>query len=181
MKWLLLVSGILVVILGVTMLFMPLNNLVMLAVFIGIAMLISGISEIASFFGEDKERRSGLMLTSGILSALFGIWAMFGRGTQALVTILPYIFAVWVMTSGITRIVSSLSLRSEGFFQWGWMLAFGISGTVFGFLLLFSPVLTGLVISLSLALILISHGMNNMIIFFHMQKIGSTIRKSIDK
>ena len=164
MKWLMLISGILVVILGITMLFTPLSNLVALAIFIGISMLISGISEIMSFCGEEKGHRSGWMLVSGILSTLFGIWTMFGRGTEALVAILPFIFAVWVMSSGITRIVGSVSLKSEGSSLWGWMLAFGILGTVFGFLLLFSPVLSGMIVSYALAFMLIS-GISEIISF----------------
>ena len=71
MTWMLLTSGILIVILGITMLFTPLENLVVLAIFIGISMLISGISEIASFFSEQQGYRSGWMLASGILSAVF--------------------------------------------------------------------------------------------------------------
>ena len=179
MKWLMLISGILVVILGITMLFTPLSNLVALAIFIGISMLISGISEIVSFCGEEKGHRSVWMLVSGILSTLFGIWTMFGRGTEALVAFLPFIFAVWVMSSGITRIVGAVSLKSEGSSLWGWMLAFGILGTVFGFLLLFSPVLSGMMISYALAFMLISHGVNNIIIFFHMNKIGNHIREHL--
>ena len=176
MKWLLLLSGIFVVILGITMLFTPLKNLVTLAIFIGISMLISGISEIASFFNEEKEHRSGWMLASGIVTVLFAVWALFGRGTEALASILPYIFAVWVISSGIMRIVGSINMKSEGFNMWGWSLAFGILGAVLGFLLLFSPILSAGVISYSIAFMLISYGIDNIIIFFRLQKIGSHIR-----
>lgn len=180
MRWLLLISGILVVILGITMLFMPLENLVTLVIFVGISMLISGISEIVSFCGEEKGHRSGWMLASGILSVLFGIWTIFGRGTEALAAFIPIIFAVWVLSSGIMRIVGSVSLKSEGFSLWGWLLAFGILGTVFGFLLLFSPILSGMIVSVSLALILISHGFNNIILFFRIKKISIYIRERLD-
>ena len=64
-KWLMLISGVLIVILGITMFFTPLKNLVMLAIFIGMSMLASGLSEIVSFFCGDKEERSGWMLASG--------------------------------------------------------------------------------------------------------------------
>ena len=63
-KWLVLISGVLIAILGISMLFTPLENLVTLALFIGIAMLVSGISEIVSFCGEEKGQRSGWMLAS---------------------------------------------------------------------------------------------------------------------
>lgn len=179
MKWLLLISGILILILGITMLFTPLENLITLAIFIGISMLISGISEIISFCNEEKGNRSGWMLASGILSTLFGIWTIFGSGTNALIVFIPFIFAVWVLSSSIMRIVGSISLKSEGSPVWGWLLAFGILGAVFGFLLLFSPVLSGVIISISIALILISHGVDNILIFFRLNKIGNHIREQL--
>jgi len=181
MQWLLLISGILIAILGITMLFTPLENLVTLAIFIGILMLISGISEIASFCSEEKGHRSGWMLASGILSILFGIWTIFGRGSNVLVALLPFIFAVWVLSSSITRIVGSISLKSEGSSIWGWLLAFGIVGTIFGFILLFSPVLSGVLISISIAMILISHGVDNILIFFRIKKIGNYIQERLSE
>jgi uncharacterized membrane protein HdeD (DUF308 family) len=179
-KWLMLVSGILIVVLGITMLFTPLENLVTLALFIGISMLISGVGEIVSFCSEEKGHRSPWMLANGVISTLFGVWTIFGRGVAALVVLLPFIFAAWVMFSGITRIVGSVSLKEEGYRQWGWLLAFGIVGAVFGFLLLFAPVLSAFVVSVSIACMLIAYGINNIILFFRMKKIGEQIRERIN-
>ena len=175
MTWMLLTSGILIVILGITMLFTPLENLVVLAIFIGISMLISGISEIASFFSEQQSYRSGWMLASGILSAVFAVWTLFGSGTEALVAFVPFVFAVWVMSCGIMRIVGSISVKSEGSNLWGWMLAFGILGSILGFLLLFSPFLSGVIISYTIAFMLISYGVDSIIIFFRLKRIGDNI------
>ncbi len=181
MKWLLLTSGILIMILGVTMLLTPLENLVALSIFIGISMLISGISEVASFCGEEKGQRDSWLLASGILSTLFGIWTLFGHGTAALAAILPFIFAVWVLSSGIMRIVGAVSIKSEASGLWGWLLAFGILGSVLGFALLFSPMLSAMIISLSIAFMLIAYGIDNVIIFIRMNKIDSYIRDQRDK
>ena len=89
MKWLMLISGAMIVIIGITMLFTPLKNLVRLAVFISISMLISGISEIASFFSEEKGHRYSWMLASGIITTLFAVWTLFGRGTEVLAAMFP--------------------------------------------------------------------------------------------
>ena len=176
MKWLMLVSGIMIVILGITMLFTPLQNLITLAAFIGISMLMSGISEIMSFCGEEKSFRSGWMLASGILTTLFAVWVLLGKGTKVLAAMLPFVFAVWVMSSGVLRIAGSLSVKSEGLSLWGWILVFGILGTAFGFLLLFSPVLSQMIISCSIGFMLISHGTDNIILFFRLKRIGDQIR-----
>ncbi len=181
MRWLLLASGILIVILGITMLFTPLENLVTLAIFIGIAMLVSGISEIVSFCSEEKGERSGWMLASGILSTALGVWTMFGRGTEALIAVIPFVFAVWVMSSSVLRIVGATTLKSEGYRQWGWMMAFGVIGTILGFVLLFSPILSSLVVAYSIAAMLIAYGVNNIIIFFRMKKIKDHIQERMGR
>lgn len=180
-KWFMLISGILIVILGIMMLFTPLDGLMTLALFVGISMLLSGVSEIISFCSEGKGGRSGWLLVSGILSTLFGLWTMFGRGTAALVSVIPFIFAVWVMSSGITRIVGSISLKSDGFAQWGWLLGFGIIQAVLGFLLLFSPVLSAAIVGITLAIMLITHGADNIVIFFRMKNIGGIIRNRMNQ
>jgi len=181
MRWLLLISGILIVILGITMLFTPLENLATLAIFIGISILISGISEIVSFCGEEKGRRDRWMLASGILSTIFGIWTIFGSGAQALISFISFILAVWILISSIMRIIDSISLKSKNSSIWGWVptFAFGIIGAVFGIVLLFSPLLSRIIISVSIALILISHGVDNILIFFRIKKIGNYIRERL--
>ena len=176
MRWLLLLSGILIVILGITMLFTPLQSLVALALFIGISMLISGISEIVSFCNEEKGGRSRWMMASGMITALLGIWTIFGRGAGTLAAILPFVFAAWVISSSIMRVVGSVSLRSGGLAQWGWLLAFGVLGTIFGIFLLFSPVVSGMIVAFTMAGMLIFYGANNILLFFRVKKIADHVR-----
>ena len=112
------------------------------------------------------------------------MWFVFALGSAvfaALTSILPFIFAVWVMTSNIMRIVGSISLKNEGFSQWGWLLAFGIVGTILGFILLFTPVLSSAIIAFLIAFMLIVYGVDNIIIFFRMNSLGNKIKKHLGK
>jgi len=169
-KWMLLVSGLLIVALGVIMFFTPWANLVALAIFIGIMMLIAGVSEIAAFFHAEKGHRSGMILVGGILSAWFGIWTVFGRGDVALAVVLPTIFAAWVMLSGFTRGAGAMALKSKGSSVWIWMLLLGIVEAALGFVLLFHPLLAAIVASYTLAFMLITYGMNDIVLFFEINK-----------
>ncbi len=178
-NWLMLISGSLIAVLGITMLFTPLATLVTLAAIIGIAMIISGISEIVSFYGEAKGHRSGWMLASGIITGLLGIWTLFGRGSQALAAIIPFVFAVWVMTSSIMRIVGSINLKAEGFSGWAAIFVLGVIGTILGFILLFSPVLSSVIVAYSIAFMLITYGINNVILFFRLHKLGKAIQEQL--
>jgi len=169
-KWLLPIAGLGIIVLGVATIFTPFANIIVLAIFFGIAMLVSGISEIASFAGAEKGNRSGMLLASGILSALLGIWVMFGRGMYAIAIILPFIFAVWVMASGITRIVDSVSGKSEESKIKKWALILGILTSLSGFALLFNPILSAGIIAFILSFMLISHGIGTIQLFFLLLK-----------
>lgn len=178
-KWFLLLSGVIIVLLGITMLFTPLSNLLALIILVGITMLVSGISEMISYCTSEKWERSGWMLASGIITTILGIWVVFGSGSNALLAMLPMVFAVWIMTASIMRIVGSINLKAEGFTQWGWMLALGILGTLLGLLLLFSPILSSIIISYTIAFTLIVFGINNIIMFFRLKRLGDHIRKNL--
>lgn len=176
-KWLLLITGILVTILGISMLFTPFANIISLAILIGIVMLLSGISELLSFFVIDREYRSGWILASGAISSLFGVWLLFGKGLQNLAIMIPFVFAGWVIAAGVTRAIGSFSLKAAGVKNWGWMLVLGILNALMGALLMYSPWLSALLISNLIAFAFISHGINSIADFFSLNKIGKFFRQ----
>ena len=176
-KWLLLITGILVTVLGISMLFTPFANIVSLAILIGIIMLLSGISELLSFFVIDREYRSGWILASGAISLLFGVWLLFGNGLPALATMIPFVFAGWVIAGGVTRAIGAFSLKSAGVKNWGWMLVFGILNALMGVILMYSPWLSALLISNLIAFTFISHGINSIAGFFSINRIGKFFKQ----
>jgi len=169
-KWLLLLAGLGVIALGISVLFTPFANLIRLVMFFGIALLFSGVSEIASFISGKKTQRSGMMLASGIITALTGIWIVFGRGMYVIGILLPFIFAIWVMSSGITRIVDAISPRRVGEGIKVWELAFGIIAALGGFALLFNPYMAAGLASLTISVVLIAYGVGSIELFIRTMK-----------
>ena len=139
-------------------------------VFIGISMLLSGVSEIALYFNDEPEKRSAWMLAEGMLATLLGIWAVFGRGAAVLVAVLPFLFAVWVMTSGILRIAGAFSMKASDS-EKACMLFLGILNAVLGFVLLFSPYFSAAVAAYAIAFMFIAYGIHSIYIFFVLKKI----------
>lgn len=176
LRWLLLISGVLLVVLGIFTLFTPTGALASLALFISITMLISGASEIASYIGEDDLYRSGWVLAGGILETFLGLWMLIGRGYAALAAVIPYIFAVWVLCSGILRTVGSFSLRSSDSDSWGWTLAFGIIEIALGFALTFYPIFSAVLASILIAGLFISHGVSNILLFSGVTRIKNLLK-----
>ncbi len=169
-RWSLLVAGILLIIVGVWTIFTPFASLMSLAVLISVAMLVSGISEIAVFFLGRGRMRSGWMLAGGALSALLGLWLLIGRGYEALTVAIPFVFGIWIMFAGITRAVGSFELKSAEVDGWGWMLALGILQALMGVLLLFSPVMSAAVCSAVISVTFISRGIDDILLFDRMTR-----------
>jgi len=164
-KWLMLLSGIAVIALGIVTMIRPAAGLMTVVVFFGIVLLFSGICEIAAYLIRDKSKRSGGMLASGILTNLLGIWVLFGRGMDVVATIIPFIFAIWVMASGLTRIADALSSK-EGERRSIWKIVFATIATVFGFVLMFNPLMSVRVIGILVSLMLLSYGIGTVQLFF---------------
>ncbi|NLV86941.1 MAG: hypothetical protein GX025_06965 [Clostridiales bacterium] len=179
-KWLMLTSGILITLLGISMLFTPFQNLLALVTFIGVSMLISGIAEVIAFFGEEKGNRTGWILASGIITTAIGIWISFGHGSEFLLSIMPYVFGIWVIISSIMHMVGSRTLKLSGHSYWVWHMLFGILGIAFGAFALFSPMFSSAIIAYTIALILISYGAHNIAVYFRIRKFGNHVRKRLD-
>lgn len=178
-KWSTLVSGILLVLLGIMSLFLPAESLLVVAVLISIAVLVSGIASLVNYFSTPKEERSGWMLAEAILSTLIGIWMVFGSGAGVFTLLIPYIFAVMVTVSGILRIVESVELKRDGSSRWGWLLAFGILTAVLGVFLFFAPLISVTVMAFALSFAIISYGISNITLFYNIQKTGNYIKRRI--
>jgi len=122
LRWLMPIAGLLAIGLGMTTLLRPLTSLTTIAIFFGISVLSSGISEIVSFCSAGKGNRSGWMLSTGILSVLFGLWATVGIGMYAIMRFIPFIFAGWTMALGIERIADAVARK---------YVEYGDGGTVY--------------------------------------------------
>ena len=167
LKWLLPIAGLWIISLGFSMMFNPLTSLVTISLIAGFGILFTGISEITSYIGTEKEKRSGMFLASGILATLFGIWILFGHGMYAIAIILPFIFAVWVLSSSITRIVDVVSNGVKGKV---WELILGILSTIASFSLLFNPFLSARIVGLLVGVMMIIYGCGTIELFAQLRR-----------
>lgn len=172
LRWLILISGILFIILGFFMIGTPASNIMALSIILCIAPLVNGIMAIVSYFAFGKVYRSTLQLVYGILTAILGIWLLLSGGIIAMAAVLPYVFAIWVIASSIMAAVSAFELKGRGVKQWGWSLALGILGVILGFLLMFDPVVSAMTLSVSVALMFIHRGISDIAYFFTTKDMG---------
>ena len=112
-KWLHGVLGALFVIAGIMALMSPFQTCGILALLIGWYLLFKGISDIiVSIADRDELALWGLLLASGIIEIVIGVWAIGYPGRSA------WLLVLWVgiaaLMRGITEIVLAFKLRGAG-------------------------------------------------------------------
>jgi len=187
LRWFMPIAGLLAIGLGIVSLFRPLTSLTTIAIFFGISVLSSGISEIVSFCGAGKGNRSGWTLTAGILSVIFGLWATIGIGMYAIARFIPFIFAGWIMTLGIERIADAIARKhienadggtayKRSINKWG--LFFGILILLSSVILMFNPFMSARLVSIMLSILLVTYGVNTIELFIRFKKAEITERNA---
>lgn len=152
-----LISGVLLIVCGAYCLLDPAAALGFLAIYIAIAVLISGLTDIAIFAGAHKVLAgSGWILTSGIISVLLSLFLF--NHSLATATVLPFVFAAWMVFNGVTTSVSSFDLKRLGFRGWGWMLAAGLAMGILGVVSFSCPSVSATTIGFLVGLLLIFDG-----------------------
>ena len=143
--------------LGIICILKPMSTLVSLAWILGLITLISGIATLLNWFNlKGYFPQSGSILLSSILQILLGFF--FLRHDLAFATILPIIFAVFLIIEGINLAIRSFDYKKIGFRLWWLNLTLGIIAAVLGFISIGTPSFGGAALSTVLGIGLIIVG-----------------------
>ncbi|MBK5721557.1 DUF308 domain-containing protein [Dysgonomonas sp. Marseille-P4677] len=172
--WTSLLIGILSIILAIWCLATPTTTLAVLGALFIAGFFIAGIFEII-FAISNRERLNGWgwTLASGIIDILFALLLI----ATPLGTIATLIFFVgfWALFQSIWVIGSSIELQRNGIGGWGWVLAFGILGLIFSFILITNPVFAAGFIIYMLAFTLLFYGISRIYYGFKLKSVGKKI------
>lgn len=156
------IAGILLIISGCTLLFRPDASLISMAGMIGFVILINGIFSLTIYFVFHNVMLGALwQLLEGILGILVGF--MFLANSVLVASVLPYVFGMWIMFSGLSKLVGGFDLRKLNFDGWGWLVLLGAAMTVLGLLTFFKPVIGTVALSTLFAMALIVEGAHALI------------------
>ena len=156
------IAGVLLIIAGIICLCHQETAALSAGILLGVFMLVSGIVEIALFiWGRDFYFGSAGLLLDGILTVLLSLFLLFNRAFTLLS--LPMLFALWLLFSGVSRIVAAVDLRALGSRRWGWILALGIILLVVGFIGLMDPWLSVQALGVTLGICFILEGIDSIV------------------
>jgi uncharacterized membrane protein HdeD (DUF308 family) len=135
--WLVLIRGLLAVVFGLYALFAPGSALLALVFVYGFYAIMDGVAALALGFRHRRSSHWGWHLLQGVVSLLAGLVALVWPGPTVLALVL--IIGVWSIVHGVAEIVEAFAARRAGSPSWGWLLAAGVIGVLFGVVLIASP------------------------------------------
>lgn len=134
--WAVLIRGILALILGLLMIFVPpIVTLAILIIFLGAYFLVDGIFTIITAI-SGKTAHRWAVLAEGLLSIVFGIIIFAWPMMSALV--LLFVIAIWAILTGIAEIAYAGMHWKAGAGKW-WLLVAGIISIILGIIMLAQP------------------------------------------
>jgi len=137
--WLILLSGILLIVIGLWVISSPLASYLSLSMIFSLGILFTGIFEILFAISNRAALESwGWTLASGILDLVIGFYLLSYPALS--LTVLPFILGFWLLYRGGSAIGSAFDMKSYGDKNWGWFLILGIGIIFFGMMVLINPV-----------------------------------------
>ena len=159
MRVLNIVSGVLLILIGIYCLCNQDIAVLSAGLLLGLFMLVSGIIEIVVFAGTSGLLiGSGWLLLDGVLTVIMSMFLLFNQWFTMLS--LPFLFTVWLLFSGISRFVSAFDLRALGVRSWGWVLAIGILLIIGGFVCMMDPWISVVAIGVTVGIVFILEGIS---------------------
>ncbi len=146
-----LISGLLMVIVGIFLVANPEISMIALTLYLGGALIVIG----AGYIATSLEADIGWFTFVGAIDILIGIILVTNMGITTMT--LPIIFAIWCIAVGAAQVVSAYKFGRLNL-PWGWSMALGVLGIVFGFVILEYPILGTIAISTLIGLYVVAYG-----------------------
>ena len=162
MRVLNIVSGVLLILIGIYCLCNQNIAAATAGLMVGIFMLTSGIIEISVFDATSRLLiGSGWLLLDGVLTVILSLFLLFNEWFTMLS--LPFLFALWLLFSGSSRFVSAFDLKALGVRNWGWVLAVGIILMMAGFICMMDPWVSITAVGMTVGLVFLLEGISSII------------------
>lgn len=141
--WLLLLTGLLLIGLGIWILMTPLAAYASLAILFSISLTIAGLVEVAfAVSNRGAIDGWGWALVGGIIDLALGIYLL--ANPAVTLDVLPILLGIWLLFRGFSAVGTSAALRAYGVRNWGWLLAVGLGIVVFALVIIANPKLGAL-------------------------------------
>jgi uncharacterized membrane protein HdeD (DUF308 family) len=167
-RWMYLLNGALLIVLGIWMLKMPKESFNAMARIVGIIVLISGILELGlSIYFKKIIPEWGWSLVAGVVDILLGAFLI--ANPKTILVILTLIISIWLVVRGVLMIREALEMKKGGGDKWKWILGLGILLMILAIVIIWHPQIVGLTLMIWMAVSFITLGIFRVILAFKLQ------------
>jgi uncharacterized membrane protein HdeD (DUF308 family) len=136
--WLSIIVGLVALAAGFIVLINPLTSYITIAIWLGVAVLISGIIGLVQSFSSDSALvRNGWVILAAIADIIIGLLLIFNMVITAVM--LPTLFGVWLLYRGFIGVVMGMDLRSCRVPNAGWVVLGSVIMIVISMAVLLMP------------------------------------------
>jgi len=130
-----------------------------MAFVLGCMMVFAGVTGgCAYFFDPGKSDAVGWMFVEAILAFILGCVVLSNQlATEAVV---PLFFGMWILFSGVIRLVLSLTLKKAGDKSWIYVLVLGVLATASGVYAFFNQIAAGIAVISLVGISFLLQGIN---------------------
>lgn len=152
-------AGVILILSGVFCFANPGETFISIAFLLGCATLLSGLSGTFAYIWISRKREiSNSLMIEGMLSIILGILVL---SNQLLAdAAIPVFFGMWVLFSGIIRVVEAFDRRKSGRAELLWVLVLGLIGVAAGLYAFFNTVLFAFSIVMLVGILFVVQGVN---------------------
>jgi len=171
--WLVLIKGIIFILLAFFVFRHPVSALVGLALYIGIALIFTGVFLIIAAVSLRKtEEGWGWRLAEGILDIVFAFILLSNPAVTA--AVFPFVVGIWVMVYGILHFADSFRAKKAGASDWWLGLLGGILTIILGYLITSNLMVGAFALTFWIGLGLLIFGIINISLSLRMRKVIKT-------
>ena len=172
--WLMLLKGIILILLAFYVFGHPVESLLGLAVFIGVALLLTGIFQIiGSLMVRDVDDNWGWRLAEGIIDVIFALVLISNPGITA--AVFPFIVGFWMIVYGVMIFSSSFQLKKEGDRNWWLSLLGGILTVLLGWFVMTDLFAGSFAITVWIGIGLLMLGVVNIVVSLHLKNLKAEL------
>lgn len=166
------IIGVLFVVLGIYLFFIPETAYFSLALLFSLSFLFSGIIEIIFSIQNKNELEGwGWYLTSGIFILILGILLV--AKPEIAANTLPFYIGFVLMFRSFQGLGFAFELKNYGVLKWGNLAILSILGIILSFMLIANPIFTRVSIVVITALSFIITGILAIVLSLHLKKLKS--------
>lgn len=140
---LLFIGSILFIGAGIFCIAQPAASLLAVGYYLGFVLVLGGVCQILRYIKTDSQYRSLWHLLIAVLDTAFGLWMMMSLAFAVVASMLPLLFALYILLRGIFMIILR-SRKKEAVRNPGLYMAAALVQILLGLLLVFRPDAAGL-------------------------------------